>query len=190
MTQVDRRTQIADAALRLIGTAGTRALTHRGVDAEAGLPVGSTSYYCRRRVDLLALALRRHAELDLQALGRLGALTGAGSAASLASALATGLTAWMRAHSREQLATRFELFLAASHEPALLKLFNETRPRFLAVLEQALKAHGIPRPRSVARAIIALVEGMLLERVRSDKGVVRTSELRGWLEGLFQSSQA
>ena len=166
-------------------TAGTRALTHRGVDAEAGLPVGSTSYYCRRRVDLLALALRRHAELDLQALGRLGALTRPGSASALAAALANGLGAWMRSHSREQLATRFELFLAASHEPTLTQLIDDTRPRFLGMLAQILKAHGIARPRSVAGAVIALVEGTLLERVRSDKAPLRTSELRAWLEKLF-----
>ena len=93
---VDRRTLIADAALRLIGTAGTRALTHRGVDAEAGLPAGSTSYYCRRRVDLLALALRRHATLDLEALSPIEVSGVAGEASDFAAVLATGLSTWMR----------------------------------------------------------------------------------------------
>jgi DNA-binding transcriptional regulator YbjK len=186
---VDRRTVIADAALRLIGSAGTRALTHRGVDAEAGLPAGSTSYYCRRRLDLLTLALRRHAQVDLESLGRLAELDDKGSAPGLAAALASGLSAWMRMQSRAQLATRFELFLAASHEPSLLQLIDETRARFLSTLERALKRHGVRRPRSIAGAIIALVEGMLLERVRSDRDVVRASELRGWLEALFYSVQ-
>lgn len=181
---------IADAALRLIGSAGTRALTHRGVDAEAGLPAGSTSYYCRRRIDLLALALRRHAQLDLEALSRIDQLGGARSAADFAGTLATGLSTWMRAQSRTQLATRFELFLAASHEPTLLQLIDESRGRFLGVLELALKAHGVRRPRSIASAVIALVEGTLLERVRSDKSVVRTAELRVWLEALFRSARA
>jgi DNA-binding transcriptional regulator YbjK len=184
-TAVDRRTLIADAALRLIGTAGTRALTHRGVDAEAGLPAGSTSYYCRRRVDLLALALRRHAALDLSALSRIRELGVVASKSDLASVLATGLSAWMRGHSRAQLATRFELFLAAAHEPSLLQLIDESRGRFLSVLEAVLKAHGVRRSRSVAGAIIALVEGSLLERVRTETAAVRTSELRNWLDALF-----
>src|SRR5579862_9101410 len=36
----------------------------RSIGCDVGLPPGSTSYYCRRRKDLLALAFRRHAELD------------------------------------------------------------------------------------------------------------------------------
>lgn len=190
MAEVERRTLIADAALRLIGSAGTRGLTHRGVDAEAGLALGSTSYYCRRRVDLLALALRRHAELDIAALRPLSDLGSVGSATDLAAALASGLTRWMRAQSRAQLATRFELFLAASHEPTLLSLIDETRPRFLGMLEATLKAHGVQRARSVAGAIIALVEGLLLERVRSDAAAPRVAELRGWLERLFGAPNA
>ena len=39
----DRRTAILDAALELVGTLGMRGLTHRAVDAAAGLPPGSTS---------------------------------------------------------------------------------------------------------------------------------------------------
>ena len=39
----DRRTLLLDAALELVGTQGMRGLTHRAVDAAAGLPPGSTS---------------------------------------------------------------------------------------------------------------------------------------------------
>ena len=54
----DRKTLIADAAIALLGSAGARGLTHRAVDAQAGLPAGSTSFYCRSRLDLLRLTLR------------------------------------------------------------------------------------------------------------------------------------
>ncbi|HEX5919668.1 MAG TPA: TetR family transcriptional regulator, partial [Nocardioides sp.] len=43
----DRRTVLLDAALELVGTQGMRGLTHRAVDAAAGLPAGSTSNYFR-----------------------------------------------------------------------------------------------------------------------------------------------
>jgi DNA-binding transcriptional regulator YbjK len=45
----DRKTVIADAAIALLAAAGAKGLTHRAVDAQAGLPAGSTSFYCRTR---------------------------------------------------------------------------------------------------------------------------------------------
>jgi DNA-binding transcriptional regulator YbjK len=39
----DRRTAILDAALEIVGTQGMRGLTHRAVDAAAGVAAGATS---------------------------------------------------------------------------------------------------------------------------------------------------
>ncbi|MDX6764908.1 TetR family transcriptional regulator, partial [Streptomyces sp. F8] len=61
----DRRTLIADTAIGLVAAAGLRGLTHRAVDAAAGLPAGSTSYYFRTRTALIAACYQRLAELDL-----------------------------------------------------------------------------------------------------------------------------
>ena len=55
----DRRDAIADAAIHLVATRGLRGLTHRAVDAEAGLPPGSTSYYLRTRNALLTACVNR-----------------------------------------------------------------------------------------------------------------------------------
>ena len=49
----DRRTLLLDAALELVGTQGMRGLTHRAVDAAAGLPPGSTSNHFRTREALV-----------------------------------------------------------------------------------------------------------------------------------------
>ena len=70
MEPTDRKTLIADAALTLLSAAGARGLTHRGVDAEAALPQGSTSFYFRTRLDLLRAAVQRHAALDLTDLAQ------------------------------------------------------------------------------------------------------------------------
>lgn len=56
---MDRRTVIADAAIELIAGAGLRALTHRGVDSALELPAGSTSYYFRKKTDLLTAVIER-----------------------------------------------------------------------------------------------------------------------------------
>ena len=50
----DRRTEILDAALRVLADHGMRGLTHRAVDAAAGIAPGSTSYYFRSRSALVA----------------------------------------------------------------------------------------------------------------------------------------
>lgn len=186
----DRRAVIADAALLLIGREGARGLTHRGVDAEAGLPEGSTSYYCRRRADLLALALRRHAELDRRSLGLLEAKLArpAKSRADLAKQLSLVLRKWISALSREELTARFELFLACSREPALRAMVEEQRAMFLRILAQRLKMHGVPRPLTVAAAMIALIEGLLLERVRVGRIVLGPSELRELLTKLLMGN--
>ncbi|MER7556032.1 TetR/AcrR family transcriptional regulator [Nocardioides sp. NPDC126508] len=49
----DRRTALLDAALEIVGTQGMRGLTHRAVDAAAGVPAGSTSNLFRTREALI-----------------------------------------------------------------------------------------------------------------------------------------
>ena len=55
---------LADAAIDLVAESGMRGLTHRAVDARAGVPAGSTSAYFRTREALIEGMVRRLAELD------------------------------------------------------------------------------------------------------------------------------
>jgi DNA-binding transcriptional regulator YbjK len=183
----DRRTAIADAALRAIAKEGARGLTHRAVDAEAGLPQGSTSYYCRRRVELLALALRRHAELDRKSLGALDAKLSkeVDSLAELSKHVAAALAKWVAGQDEVQLTARFELFLACSREPQLKPVIEGQRDQFVRVLAARLAARKIARPRSAAAAMIALIEGLLLERVRVGRAVLGARELQALLLALW-----
>ncbi|MFR9752852.1 TetR/AcrR family transcriptional regulator [Nocardia sp. 004] len=54
MSTNDRRARLLEAAIDMIATKGIRALTHRALDTELGLPAGSASYYFRTRRALLA----------------------------------------------------------------------------------------------------------------------------------------
>ncbi|MDO3649243.1 TetR/AcrR family transcriptional regulator [Nocardia mangyaensis] len=70
---ISQRDRVLDAAIEVLGTRGSRALTHRAVDEAAGLPTGSTSNYFRTRDALLCgladrLEQRDHA--DWAALNR------------------------------------------------------------------------------------------------------------------------
>ncbi|GAB3265961.1 TetR/AcrR family transcriptional regulator [Arthrobacter pigmenti] len=61
-----RKQTILDAAIRVLGSSGSRGLTHRSVDGEAGLPSGSTSNYLRSRQALISGIVERMEELDYQ----------------------------------------------------------------------------------------------------------------------------
>ena len=62
---MDRRSTILDGALAVLAEQGMRGLTHRAVDAAAGLPSGSTSYYFRSRAALVTGCGQRLLEWDL-----------------------------------------------------------------------------------------------------------------------------
>lgn len=54
-----RRVDVTDAALRILGRDGSRALTHRAVDALAALPQGTTANYFPTRASLLLAMAQR-----------------------------------------------------------------------------------------------------------------------------------
>jgi len=56
-----RREELLDAAISVLGERGIHALTHRTVDATAGLPAGSTSNHFRTRDALLNAVVERFA---------------------------------------------------------------------------------------------------------------------------------
>lgn len=163
----DRKTLIADTAIALLGNLGARGLTHRAVDAEAGLPTGSTSFYCRSRLDLLRLALRRHAALDLADLEadalRLAQPTW--SRADLLALVAHRVRDWLAPAQRARLVARFELFLLASREPELAEIVRELRSQFLLATQAALVRAGVSEPEARARLLAQFVDGHLLDCV-------------------------
>src|SRR5258706_532191 len=57
----DRRDDNPDAAIPRLGENGVRGLTHRGVDAAAGVPAGTTSNYFRTRAALIGGVVERFA---------------------------------------------------------------------------------------------------------------------------------
>lgn len=59
---VQRRALLADAALRLLARQGSRGLTHRAVDAEADVPLGTASNYFASREEIIDAILSRISE--------------------------------------------------------------------------------------------------------------------------------
>ena len=161
---MDRRTAILDGALEVLAEQGMRGLTHRAVDATAGLPPGSTSYYFRSRAALVTGCVQRLVERDLtEDVATVdAAVPGAGP--DLPAVLAGALTAVgvrMATAERQRTLARYELSLAAVRDAALraeLVAGGDTiRRRGTALLARA----GITEPDAAAEELAALLDGLV-----------------------------
>ncbi|WP_405794961.1 TetR/AcrR family transcriptional regulator [Streptomyces longwoodensis] len=168
----DRRELIADTAIDTMATAGLRGLTHRAVDAAAGLPAGSTSYYFRTRSALIGACYLRLAEVTVADVDRWEARYGSPDPDSAAKALAALLHHWLTADRNRQLA-RFELSLEAARRPELRADLHTAglaaRARAAALLEGLGAAH----PTSAADLLVAWTDGLLYDRLAGATAATR-----------------
>lgn len=163
-----RRQLIADASLGLIGDQGIRALTHHRIDDAAGLARGSTSYYCRRRVDVLRLALERLYALDLADLQAMVDAIPAESRPDFGVVrehVADLVVSWLEGDRRVRSIARIELFMAASHEPELQPLIGEQFGT-IAELVSSLGGGDAREGVGLAAAAFMLAEGLMLAVLR------------------------
>jgi DNA-binding transcriptional regulator YbjK len=181
----DRKTLIADTALALLGRTGAKGLTHRAVDAEAGLPLGSTSFYCRTRLDLLTLTLKRHADLDLADLqaDALQMAKDGFTSAQFNALLMDRLADWVSPHKRERLVARFQLILMATCEPQLADVLRQQREQFLLAAEAGLKRLGRRDAAQAAPRLVAVMDGILLDHIQSEgAALVSVKQRRALIE--------
>jgi AcrR family transcriptional regulator len=153
----ERREAIADAAIHLVATRGLRGLTHRAVDAEAGLPPGSTSYYLRTRDALLTACVERMVQRDLAAMPM-------PPAADLPSLL-TGLVVGLVGRRPEDLLARYELSLEAVRRTGLRAALVESGTQLRVMLASALEEYGVPDPEAAAWPVAGMLDGLMYDRV-------------------------
>src|SRR5260370_26871352 len=60
----ERKIEILDAALRIVGRDGLAALSMRSLAVEADMPLGATTYYFTSKSALIAEAFRLHASRE------------------------------------------------------------------------------------------------------------------------------
>jgi DNA-binding transcriptional regulator YbjK len=154
----DRRGAIADAAIHLVATRGLRGLTHRAVDAEAGLPSGSTSYYLRTRAALLTACVNRMLERDLARGSELPADLDLEE-------LLVGMVLNLVRDRPDDLIARYELSLEASRQPELRDAIVQGGRRLREGLAELLTALGVPDAATVAWPVAAMMDGLLYDRI-------------------------
>jgi DNA-binding transcriptional regulator YbjK len=160
----DRQAAIADAAIHLVATRGLRGLTHRAVDAEAGLPPGSTSYYLRTRAALLTACVNRMLTRDLTAQPPPGA---AGPAPDRADPvdLLVGMVVGLVRDRPDDLVARYELSLEASRQPELREAIIQGGRQLREGLAGLLAALGIADAEAAAWPAAAMMDGLMYDRV-------------------------
>lgn len=186
----DRKTLIADAAIALLASAGSKGLTHRAVDAQAGLPAGSTSFYCRTRQELLTLALLRHAALDMADLQADAQRMAQAEwrAADFIDLLAERVSDWLSPAKRGRLVARFELFMMASRDPELAAIVAQQRQHFLKATEAALSRAGVAAPASVAPMVLVVVDALLLDQIGANGPVLSLAQQKAMFEMVLKGA--
>ena len=158
---VERHARILRAALAVIQREGVAGVTHRTVAAEAGVPLGSLTYYFPAKDDLLREALLLFVEAEIS---RLGVLAAALAGRSLdPEQVATGFAALLEASDPEQV-SQFELYLEAARNPALQEAAAECFAAYEKLAAAALRSAGVPDPDKRAALIVAMADGLGMRR--------------------------
>ena len=172
---------VADAAVTVLARDGLRGLTHRAVDAEAGLPGGSTSNCFRSRTALLEAVIDRLEALDRATLTS-GPQPDMTSVPAVAAYLAGNVELMTsRRHVRATRA-RLALLLDETARPAL----DAGHRRLLGTLEAVLEEGGHPDPGPASRAVADLLEGALVHAVAVRSRRVDVEELTRAVERLLR----
>ncbi|GAA5115870.1 TetR/AcrR family transcriptional regulator [Pseudonocardia adelaidensis] len=155
----DRRTEILDGALRVLAEQGMRGLTHRAVDAVAGIPQGSTSYYFRSRSALVMGCVERMLELDL-AIEAPAVCAVRNDHRALVDVLVDTVVSLVTTQRYRTLA-RYELSLAAMRDPQLRAALVCAGDTVRAFGAQMLRDLGVADAARSAEELLAMLDGLL-----------------------------
>jgi DNA-binding transcriptional regulator YbjK len=175
-----RRTALLDATLRVVARDGAAGASHRAVAAEAGVPLGSTTYYFESREQMLLAALRHAADTEVARIARrLRALEGgrldlSGSRRAVVD-WALGEVSDDRAHL---LVARHQLRLEALRSPELRAVYGTWTGASLALVEKFLARAGSRDPGADAAVLVAAIDGVTLNAVVLLTGARRRALVR------------
>ncbi|MFZ2176404.1 MAG: TetR family transcriptional regulator [Rhodococcus sp. (in: high G+C Gram-positive bacteria)] len=158
-----KRKQVLDAAIDLVGTRGLRALTHRAVDAAAGMPEGSTSNYFRSRGALLEAIVTRLAERDREDWQKFARPRPEGF-----DALVDALIAFVRyacGPDRVRTSARYALFVEAAVTPGLDEIIGPVRTDLVKWGADMLAFVGSADPAADAVVITDYLDGVILHQL-------------------------
>ena len=171
MVNTQRRAALVDAAIEVLAARGARGLTFRAVDAEAGVPAGTTSNYFASRDDLLTQAGGRiYQRLAPDAATVARGLAGPRDRDRVVE-LVHELTERIGAYRTGHLAL-LELRLEATRRPALREVLTATvRADLQATIDYHLGT-GLPGDATTAVLLHLSINWLVLEQLTLPEALV------------------
>ena len=157
-----RRTALLDAAIEVLAKEGSRGLTLRAVDKEAGVPIGTTTNYFANRAELLRQIMARTHERLTPEPTALAETMAAGPSPELTVTLLHQLLERMRADRGSHLAM-LELRLEATRRPELQEDLTRT---FAEMLDANIAWHldtGLPGDRDTVLLLYTAMLGVIVD---------------------------
>ncbi|MFI9161206.1 TetR/AcrR family transcriptional regulator [Kitasatospora aureofaciens] len=185
--RLDRRTVLADAAIGVLADAGVRGLTHRAVDAAAGLPAGTTSAYLRTRQALLTALVRRLVELDqgeLQAMGERAVIR---SSDELVQGIAELMSRRLTGEGRRRSLARYACAVESVRDPELREILVPRENAGRAVVRAFLADQGVADPDGRTATLLACVDGLVFDRLVGG-GEAGVDELQGLVSAALRGA--
>lgn len=159
-----RRQALADAGIAVLAREGSRGLTHRAVDAEAGVPVGTTSNYFRSREALVTGLFDRIGARLAPTPEDLAARADEPPSRALFAAYVRDIVRRLTTH-REVTLALYELRLEAARRPDLARSLGEWQRAGLDADVAFHEAAGLPGGRREVALFHYAIEGLVLDRL-------------------------
>lgn len=181
-----RRARIAAAAVGLLASSGLRALTHRAVDAAAGMTPGSVNYHAPTRKRLIGLAVEELFASDFAVNVAHFSVVPADAPLSgpdLTEVIAGYVEEMTASPPRERVVARHVLLGEAHHDPELRALFDRQRASFVAFAAQTIARLGIDDSAPAAEAAVLMIESLLQRQVMIGADPLAGEQMRDLIAG-------
>jgi DNA-binding transcriptional regulator YbjK len=185
-----RDQRILDAAIEVLGARGARHLTHRAVDAAAGLPLGSTSNRYRTRAALMVGVLQRMLQREGEKWSAMAIDLRSSTIDAFAHAVGQ-LLQELATEERTLSLARRAVFIEAAREPALADELRRAQDDVMSWLSPALVELGSADPQHHARYLMALMDGLVGHQLANPQPDFNpASALAALLRGLIAGDRA
>jgi AcrR family transcriptional regulator len=155
---------LLDAAILVLGERGVRALTHRAVDAEAGVAAGSTANYFPTREALFEAIVERVSALERDHFDEVAVKVCPTSPAELARAIAESARDATGVHRAVTL-SRYAILVEAGHNAKIRRQLAETGSRVNAWFANWLRLIGSRDPGHDVHVVGNYITGLVLHQL-------------------------